>query len=197
MFPDFPELTDWQRAQLESHYDLLLRWNQKLNLISGRSEAELVERHYYESLFLGRHLPAGSLRVADIGSGAGFPGFVVAVQRPEFTVALIESHRRKAVFLREAARNVPNIRVLARRAEDVDENFDWVISRAVRYDEIRKAMQVLAPNAALLTGDVASVDLPGYDWQDPIRLPWGEHRLLYVSRGTKTISPQINTDEHG
>src|SRR5206468_1621010 len=97
----------------------LLRWNRKLNLISVHTEDQMIERHYYESLFLGQHLPTGSLRIADIGSGAGFPGFVVAVQRPDCTVNLIESHQRKAVFLREAARDVPNIRVSAKRAEEV------------------------------------------------------------------------------
>jgi 16S rRNA (guanine527-N7)-methyltransferase len=184
VFLDFPELTDTQREQLRKHYDLLLHWNKKLNLISTRSESEIVERHYYESLFLGRYLPAGPLKIADIGSGGGFPGLVVAVQRPEFAVTLIESHQRKAVFLREASRNLPNVRVLARRAEDAGERFDWVISRAVRYQDIREPMLALAPKAALLTGDVTATDLPGYDWSDPIRLPWGDHRLLFVSRET-------------
>jgi 16S rRNA (guanine527-N7)-methyltransferase len=184
VFPEFPELTTEQQDRLKRHYDLLLHWNRKLNLISTRSESEIIERHYYESLFLGRHLPAGPLKIADIGSGAGFPGFVVAVQRPEFAVTLIESHQRKAVFLREAAREVANIRVLAQRAEDVQEKFDWVMSRAVRYEDISKTMLKLAPNAALLTGEATESDLPGYDWQNPIRLPWGQYRLLYVSRGT-------------
>jgi 16S rRNA (guanine527-N7)-methyltransferase len=182
VFPEFPELTADQQDQLKRHYDLLLHWNRKLNLISTRSEAEIIERHYYESLFLGRHLPAGPLKIADIGSGAGFPGFVVAVQRPEFTVTLIESHQRKAVFLREASREVANIRVLAQRAEDVQEKFDWAISRAVRYEDICGIILRLAPNAALLTGEAVQSDLPGYNWRNPIPLPWGKHRLLYVSR---------------
>jgi 16S rRNA (guanine(527)-N(7))-methyltransferase RsmG len=184
VFPEFPELTDEQRNRLQRHHDLLLQWNRKLNLVSSRSEKELLERHYYESLFLGRHLTAGQLRIADIGSGAGFPGFVVAIQRPESSITLIESHQRKAVFLREASRDVPNIRVLSQRAEDVGDRFDWVISRAVRYDDIRRVITKLAPRAALLTGDVSPSDLPGFDWQEPIRLPWGEHRMLFVSRET-------------
>jgi 16S rRNA (guanine(527)-N(7))-methyltransferase RsmG len=185
VFPEFPELTVAQQYQLQKHYELLLHWNRKLNLISTRSEAEIIERHYYESLFLGRHLPAGALKIADVGSGAGFPGFVVAVQRPECSVTLIESHQRKSVFLREAARGLMNVHVLAKRAEEVDKRFDWVVSRAVRYEDIRKAMLALAPRAAILTGNMAPSELPGYDWLDSIRLPWGEHRLLYVSRGTK------------
>jgi 16S rRNA (guanine(527)-N(7))-methyltransferase RsmG len=200
VFPDFPELTASQVEQLRKHYDLLLHWNRKLNLISVHTESDIIERHYNESLFLGRHLPKDAARndtmkIADLGSGAGFPGFVVAIQRPDCAVTLIESHQRKAVFLREAARDVLNIRVLARRAEDVDERFDWAISRAVRYADIRGAMQKLAPNAALLTGDVPPTDLPGYDWEEPIRLPWGERRLLYVSRTQESrgeAGPEMN-----
>ena len=62
-------------AALEAHYELLMRWNRKLNLTSIRRLEEAVERHYCESVFPGAHLPAGALRIADIGSGAGFPGF--------------------------------------------------------------------------------------------------------------------------
>src|SRR5580704_17440976 len=113
-----------------------MRWNKTLNLTAIRNREEAIERHYCESLFLGARLPAGALRIADIGSGAGFPGLPVAVLRPDCSMTLIESHQRKAVFLREASRKVLNVRVLAKRAEDVDEEFDWVISRAVSYEDL-------------------------------------------------------------
>ena len=79
---------------LERHYELMVRWNKVLNLTAVREVAEIVERHYCESLFLGSHLPAGALRIADVGSGAGFPGIPVAILRPECPVTLIESHQR-------------------------------------------------------------------------------------------------------
>ena len=104
---------------LEAHYRLLLLWNRTLNLSAITGLEEAVERHYCESLFLGAHLPPGSLAIVDIGSGAGFPGLPVAVLRPECSVTLIESHQRKAVFLREASRGLPGVRVVAKRAEDV------------------------------------------------------------------------------
>lgn len=130
------ELSASQAAVLEAHYQLLVRWNRTLNLTSIDNLEEAVERHYCESLFLGAHLPAGQLRMADVGSGAGFPGFPVAVLRPDCSVTLIESHQRKAVFLRETTRKSLNVRVLPRRAEDVREEFDWVISRAVSYRDL-------------------------------------------------------------
>ena len=110
--------------ELEAHHRLLEKWNRTLNL----TRISDVERNYGESLFLGRHLPAGRLRICDIGSGAGFPGFPVAVLRPDCEVTLIEAHQRKAVFLKEAARCMPNIRVVGKRAEDVDDKFDWAVS---------------------------------------------------------------------
>src|ERR1019366_10599108 len=146
------ELSPGQVEALETHYQLLLRWNRTLNLTSIKRMDEAVERHYCESLFLGTHLPQGGLRIADIGSGAGFPGFPVAVLRPDCSVTLIESHQRKAVFLREASRTLPNVRVLAKRAEGVDERFDCVISRAVSYSDLASFLKRLAPHADLLSG---------------------------------------------
>jgi 16S rRNA (guanine527-N7)-methyltransferase len=172
------ELSPGQVEALESHYRLLLRWNRTLNLTSIRKIEEAVERHYCESLFLGTHLPQGRLRIADIGSGSGFPGFPIAVLRPDCSVTLIESHQRKAVFLREASRSLPNVRVLARRAEDVDEQFDWAISRAVSYEDLASFLKNLAPNVDLLTGGEAPVDGIGFVWQPPIPVPWGGQRFL-------------------
>ncbi len=183
------ELSAEQSAALERHYDLLVRWNKVLNLTSVRNTAEAVERHYCESVFLATHLPAGRLAVADVGSGAGFPGFPVAILRPDCAVAVIESHQRKAVFLREASRDLANVRVLARRAEDVQERFDWAVSRAVNAADIAAILRRLADNLALLAGE----EQPGVkaDWAAPVRLPWGARRFLWmtVSRGTVGIGP--------
>jgi 16S rRNA (guanine527-N7)-methyltransferase len=167
-------------AALEAHLELLLRWNQKLNLTAIRSREEAIERHYCESLFLGARLPAGPLTIADVGSGAGFPGFPVAVLRPDCSVTLIESHQRKAVFLREAARKQANIRVLAKRAEDVGERFDWVISRAVSYEDLSPFLKNLAGNADLLTGSEAPPEGLGFSWNAAVGLPWGRQRFLWT-----------------
>src|SRR6266849_6476088 len=113
------DLSDSQIAQLHEHYELLQRWNQKINLTSIPSGPEAVVRHYCESLFFAANLPVtAKARIADLGSGAGFPGVPIAILRPEWVVALIESHKRKAVFLREATRGLGNAVVLANRAED-------------------------------------------------------------------------------
>lgn len=181
MFADFA-LTPEQESALEMHLELLMRWNQKLNLTAIRSREEAIERHYCESLFLGSRLPAGAWRIADVGSGAGFPGFPVAVLRPECSVTLIESHQRKAVFLREASRGVPNVQVLTKRAEDVAETFDWVISRAVSYADLAPFLKKLALNADLLSGAEEPPASLGFEWEAPVALPWGQQRFLWTGR---------------
>jgi 16S rRNA (guanine(527)-N(7))-methyltransferase RsmG len=90
-------------AALWAHYGELRRWNARLNLVGPGTAATVVERHYGEALaalpLLG---PAASL--LDVGSGAGFPGFVLAAARPRLAVTLVESRERKWAFLGAAAR---------------------------------------------------------------------------------------------
>ena len=174
-----------QIQTLQAHYELLLRWNRVLNLTTIDSLEEAIERHYCESLFLAVHLNPRPLQLADVGSGAGFPGIPVAVVRPDCTVTLIESHKRKAVFLREATRKLPNVRVLNQRGEDIEERFDCAVSRAVSYEDLGPILKKIAETADLLTGGEA----PPPDWcftWNTIPLPWGQHRYLRVgvSRGT-------------
>jgi 16S rRNA (guanine(527)-N(7))-methyltransferase RsmG len=177
----FPELETDKIALLDAHWELLLLWNRKINLTTINHLGTAVERHYAESLFLGLRLPPEPLQVVDIGSGPGFPGFPVAVLRPDCTVTLIESHQRKAVFLREASRKLPNVRVFAQRVEEVTERFEVAISRAVSYQDLVGNLRRMAPKAMLLTGEEAPPDSLGFVWEPPIPLPWGERRFLRMS----------------
>lgn len=171
---------------MENHYQLLVRWNRVLNLTSVRSLEETVERHYCESLFLGVHLPPGSLRIVDIGSGAGFPGIPIAVLRPDCSVTLIEAHARKAVFLRESSRTLRNVRVLSQRAEAVEETFEVAVSRAVSYGDLRLVLKKMVPRVDLLTGGEAPPDELGFNWKQPIPLPWGRQRFLRIGVSRET-----------
>jgi 16S rRNA (guanine527-N7)-methyltransferase len=175
------ELSPEQVSVLERHYELLVRWNQTLNLTTITDVTAVVERHYCESLFLGSLLPAGSWNVADVGSGPGFPGFPIGVLRPDCTVTLIDSHQRKAVFLKEACRGIKNLRVLGRRAEDVQEEFDWVLSRAVSYKDLTKSLRRLGRCAGLLTGSEAPPNEMGFEWREAVPLAWGDQRFARIS----------------
>jgi 16S rRNA (guanine527-N7)-methyltransferase len=171
------ELSALQLDQLDRHYQLLESWNRRLNLTRIKDLVEVARFHYCESLFVSTVLPSGYLKVGDFGSGAGFPGIPLAVIRPDVEMFLIESDQRKAVFLREATRDLRNIRVLATRYQKCKMEFDWVVSRAVTLGGLSAAR--MAPNLALLlSGTSAS---PG---AEVIKLPWGRDRALVVSRGT-------------
>jgi 16S rRNA (guanine527-N7)-methyltransferase len=169
-FLPFGTLSDEQLTSLDRHYSLLTQWNQRMNLTRIEKLEDVVRLHYCESLFLALQLPVGPLRVVDIGSGAGFPGFPVSVFRPEYSVDLVESDRRKAVFLREAC-VAPNVRVLTDRAESLKGNYDWAISRAVRPKDV--LAPGLASNVAMLMNakDSSAAD-------SVIRVPWGVDHVV-------------------
>lgn len=164
-FSPYGVLTLLQLKLLEEHYRLVSRWNKKINLTRITSLQDAVRYHYCESLYLATRLPNGPLRIVDIGSGAGFPGIPLAIYRPECSVDLVESHQRKAVFLREATRILPNVRVLPQRAEAVTGSYDWTLSRAVRPRDVLDLD--LAPHLAVL----------GVEGE---ALPWGENRALFL-----------------
>lgn len=162
---------------LYAHFDLLRRWNQSLNLTAIREDVEAVERHYCESIELARHVPRETSTAADIGSGAGFPGVPLAILRPELQVTLVESHKRKAAFLKEATRGVQNVRVLAQRSESLQQRFGILVSRAVNPAEICALAPTLSRDVLLLLGQELPQPL-GFQWENPILLPWGQRRFL-------------------
>ena len=187
-----PELSARQLGQLYDHYELLIRWNQRMNLTTVKPGTETVTRHYCESLFFAAQFPPGNDRISvlDLGSGAGFPGIPMAILKPEWHVTLLESSQRKAVFLRESTRHLGNVTVRAERMEQTQEHGDWVVSRAVDPKEVLSEVPRLAPNVGLMIGedDFSTIrDHSRIAWAEPVRLPWGDRRLCvygYVSRET-------------
>src|SRR6266852_1744245 len=99
------ELHDEAVERLKVYYVLLSKWNERLHLVAPCAPKEFAIRHVLESLLLLKHLPAGA-RVIDVGSGAGLPIIPCLLVRDDLQAALIESSQKKAVFLREALRQV-------------------------------------------------------------------------------------------
>jgi 16S rRNA (guanine527-N7)-methyltransferase len=144
-----------QLDRLDRYLQLLLRWNDRINLTAVREAERMIERHFGESLFAARYVPRGTLRLRsgqaltssgqaltsssgltllDHGSGAGFPGLPIALARPEIAVTLSESMGKKAAFLREVVRELQlSTEVVAGRTEDLpaERLFDCVTMRAV------------------------------------------------------------------
>jgi 16S rRNA (guanine527-N7)-methyltransferase len=129
-------LSSGQRASFDAYLDLLLSAKFNLTGITDRAEAEI--QHVADALTVLQHLPAAAHRLADIGSGGGIPGIILAIARPDASVVLIESTKKKADFLiRTAAElKLTNVQVLPNRAEEIGrspmrETFDIAVARAV------------------------------------------------------------------
>lgn len=130
-------LTEIQAAQCHKFLDELYLWNEKINLTSIE-RAQAWARHIDESVALAGRLPDGMTALADVGSGGGIPGIVLAIALPETRVALIEADRRKAGFLMHVSGllELTNIEVVAQRVEVAAtmaqhaERYDVAVSRA-------------------------------------------------------------------
>jgi len=127
------ELTDDQVAQLIGHLDLLDDWNTRMNLTAIRERPQQVTKHILDSLTMLPWLQGP--RVADIGSGAGFPGIPLAIVAPDLQFALIESVGKKCRFLEQVrdSLGLANVEVVQSRAEAYKptRRFDTVLARAV------------------------------------------------------------------
>ena len=183
------------------YIDILQRWNARVNLTAIRDEEEIVTRHLGESLFAARHLfPAtaddrrlttSNIPVADLGSGAGFPGIPIKLWAPDISLTLIESNHKKATFLREVTRalTLTDIDIQNVRAETLPEaQFDVVTLRAVEQFEstLRVAARLVRPGGrlALLIGSAqisqAGSMLPAFGWAEPIPIPASSSRRLLL-----------------
>jgi 16S rRNA (guanine527-N7)-methyltransferase len=111
-------LSQARMAQLRIYIERLMLWNSRVALVSQTAPREIVCKHFADSLFAARSC-RNSDRIIDLGSGAGFPGLVIAIAVPEATVCLVEARRKKASFLNEviAAARVNNARAVEARIE--------------------------------------------------------------------------------
>jgi 16S rRNA (guanine527-N7)-methyltransferase len=169
--------------QLSAYLDLLLKWNARTNLTAIRDPEEIVRRHFGESLFAARHIPAETKTLLDFGSGAGFPGLPIALLHPEIQVTLAESQNKKSTFLREAVRTLAlqNVVVWPSRVETMPPNrlFNVVTLRAV--DDMATALPAararIAPGGHLLIlTTVAHAPASGTS----IPIPTSQTGILYV-----------------
>lgn len=120
------------------HFRVLLKWNRVMNLVGDLTVQTAISRHYGESLFLASRLDPDWQRVVDFGTGAGFPGIGVGAAWPLREVDLLEIRQKRIAFLREATRDIRNMRVVAGDAAIYERHADAVISRAV---DVRSILQ--------------------------------------------------------
>ena len=111
----------------------LKKWNRAYSLTSIEDEREIIVKHFVDSLLYLSFIPNRPAQVADVGSGAGFPGVPLAIVNSLLTVTLIEPSWKKVAFLKNLKKrlNLNNVEVLQARAEDIQKKFDIVLSRAL------------------------------------------------------------------
>ena len=130
----FTNLNDLQQQQLQQLHSLYADWNQKINVISRKDIDALYERHVLHALGIAKVLSfAPNARILDVGTGGGFPGIPLAILFPKTDFYLVDSIQKKigVVNAVAAAVGLKNVKATHQRAEQVNEKFDFVVSRAV------------------------------------------------------------------
>ncbi len=120
-------------STMNEYVELLLKWNAKINLIGPATQSDIWSRHIEDSLQLVPLLSAHAKTLVDLGSGAGLPGLVIAIQCPELAVTLVEQDQRKAAFLSEVKHrlHLSNVTVVATDIAEVRGQYDVVTARAL------------------------------------------------------------------
>ncbi|GAB2025501.1 16S rRNA (guanine(527)-N(7))-methyltransferase RsmG [Lactovum odontotermitis] len=139
-YQDF-QLSDQQRSQFAKYFELLIDWNEKINLTAITLESEVYLKHFYDSVMPVKYglIPNKAVSLLDIGAGAGFPSLPLKILYPELKVTIIDSLNKRINFLSTLIETLglENVQLLHGRAEDFGQNpkyraqFDFVTARAV------------------------------------------------------------------
>jgi len=185
-------LNNEQVKQIQQYTRLLWTWNDKVNLTAIRDPLEILYRHFCESMFGSALFPVENCRLADVGSGGGFPGIPLKIIRPDLHVFLVESNVKKATFLAEVVRELglTDTRVLVSRYEELGEEvapLDVVCSRALgdftNFLAWAASPRVAAKQALLWVGgrDLNEVrGQPSWTWSEAISVPKSLQRFLLL-----------------
>jgi 16S rRNA (guanine527-N7)-methyltransferase len=200
-------VNNYQVLQIQRYMGLLLTWNEKVNLTAIRDPLEILYRHFCESMYAAVAIPLQRGRLADVGSGGGFPGLPLKILRPELEVFLVESNVKKATFLAEVIRDIGlnDAHVLVSRYEELSEELtplDVVCSRAVGefvpFLEWAGSERIGARQSVLWIGgrDLEEVKrIAGWEWRDPIPVPHSVRRFLLA--GTKSAAQAKESAANG
>lgn len=182
---------------LHRHYGELRRWNPRLSLVGPGAAGDVLRRHYAESLAALPLLDASDRRLVDLGSGAGFPGLVLAAARPDVEVTLVEARERKWAFLRSALRRSGlscgclNARVERSLPEGIPAEIDVVTSRAVAIGpEIFAAFLEASKKTRFLLWKGHSRDVlpPGWAVCRALPIPRSDRRRILEIHRSQTSS---------
>lgn len=185
------EVSAQQQQQLLDYVALLVKWNRAYNLTAVRAPEEMVTRHLLDSLAILPHVQTGAL--LDVGTGAGIPGLILAICRPDQAFTLLDGNGKKTRFVTQAALELklPNVTVVQQRVEQYLGSFPQVTCRAFAAlpEVIALCQHLLAPGGRLLAmkAHLAAQEQlpPGWQQQDiPLQVPGLDEvrQLLVLTR---------------
>lgn len=183
-----------QIAKIRDYVSILLRWNRSISLTSITDPVEIVGRHFGESMYASKVLPVENCRLADVGTGAGFPGLALKIACPSIQLLLIESNKKKCAFLSEVVRTLGfrDVEIRPERFEEIRPEpvlANLITSRAVGEFKqlLRWSARALARRGHLLlwVGADDSTRIartPGWTWQPAVRIPDSQRRFILIGR---------------
>lgn len=185
---------DDQIGKIRDYVQLLLKWNRSISLTAVKDPIEIVARHFGESMFASKLLPVENCRLADVGTGAGFPGLALKIACPTIHVMLIESNKKKCAFLSEVVRTlgIADVEVRPERFEQIRPEAieaNLITSRAV--GEFKQLLRWLTNALArrghlmLWVGAEDSTRISStadWTWQPPVRIPDSQRRFILIGR---------------
>jgi 16S rRNA (guanine527-N7)-methyltransferase len=156
-----------------TYLEELKKWNKAYNLTALKTDRDIIIKHFLDSLLFAKALPSEALTLADIGSGAGFPGIPIKIMSPNLSVFLIEPTQKKAIFLRHICNKLQlkNVEIIDKRIEEVKGlQVDVAVTRALYSlkEFIEKTKDIISTNGILILSkgpglEKELTELPGQD----------------------------------
>jgi len=199
----FREVKNWgigldegQFTTLRQFWQLLEKWNRRINLVSVKNERDFFLLHLLDALSPLPFLPTHDFSLIDLGTGAGLPGIPLKIMRPEIDLTLLDASRRRTSFLREVRRQLflSRVTVINDRAENVTiendkKKYDVVVSRATwklpKYLDL--AGRFLAPGGMLIA---LKGQIPGEEWSEAMKLL--EIKEFFLEKDVEVILPDAS-----
>jgi 16S rRNA (guanine527-N7)-methyltransferase len=183
-----------QSSKIREYVKLLLKWNSSLSLTSIVDPIEIITRHFGESMYASTLMPVENGRLADVGTGAGFPGLAIKIISPQLRLSLIESNKKKCAFLSEVVRTLGlgDVEILPIRFEEIRSDepiYNYVTARALGGFPglLRWAKKSLLPRGHVILWmggeDATQVSTnPDWIWQPAAKIPGSQRRFILIGR---------------
>ena len=155
-------LTEEQLNKLDQFYNLLIEWNERINLTRITKKEDVYLKHFYDSLTLAKVIDLSTKEtLCDVGTGAGFPGIVLKIVYPNLKITLVDALQKRVNYLNEIIKDLQleNIQAIHTRGEDLHDKYDVVTARAVaNIEKLLKYTMHLVNNTGVFVAMKGNID---------------------------------------